>query len=168
MLKKAAAVILLFTTLLISGCAATGSIYPEQTEKPEPAKPAEAMAGLQEIVDTSYKIESQVSDTKELHDLKVSTQQYYAGNTATGSQNTGKTGTRATTSTYETANIQLVTEDELSLAIRHFVEMGYMSQGSLSQEAFLAAVKKFQLDQGLSPTGQLDAPTRMALNGEKR
>lgn len=167
MFKKAAAVILLMTTLLISGCAAAGSVYPEQAEKPDPAKPAETMAGLQEIVDTAYKVEDQVSDTRELHDLKVSTQQYHAGHTATSSPANLKTRTQGTASTYESGNIQLVTEDELSLAIKRFVEMGYLSKGSLSQEAFLSAVKKFQLEQGLSPTGQLDAPTRMALNGEK-
>ena len=64
---------------------------------------------------------------------------------------------------WQPESIQLVTREEMDMAIACLAEMEYLDNNSVTEDQFLTALENYQRDRGLPVTGVLDGKTLQSL-----
>lgn len=163
--------LLIAVLLMLSGCGGQASQYPQRSPG-LPAATDKRMPGLDEVItDPNIKADKNLAHDESIQELKHLKYGLRPGEgidvpSATPDESAGTTTKvpvrpriSAADEPYSQVNIKLLTIEEMDALIAELIKLEYLQQKPSNEEELRDALRQFQSDHDLAPSGEIDTDT---------
>ncbi|MEN6348593.1 MAG: peptidoglycan-binding protein [Syntrophomonas sp.] len=160
-MRKVVGLGLIMILLALSICACQGG----NTEKPD--EPDKSVAGKQDSQNTDKpqaNIEADGNSTDANPESNGDMEQQSKQEPQTQADETFPSGTAIADEPYTPVSIHLLTTEEMESIVDQLIKLGYLNEKPASEKEFGDALRKFQTDNKLASSGEIDADTLKAIN----